>query len=252
MARLNLRSLLLACTVTILPAGGAFAALVNRGGGMIYDDTLNITWLYDWNYAKTSYFDADGYMNWTTANDWANSLVFGGFSDWRLPTVAQPDTSCSDNSTNVYGLHYFGFNCTGGEMGHLFYTDLGGHAGQSVLDSRGDTAQESANRLLFVNVQTSDYWSGTRYAPNVSGAWVFSPYTGNQFAVAGFGFSSEQFRAMAVRPGDVIVAPPPPPPPPPPVPGQVPEPSGLLLVGAALGAVAMSRRRSLKSSRLLG
>lgn len=238
MARFNLRSLLLACTVAILPAGGAFAALINRSGGMIYDTTLNITWLYDWNYAKTSGFDADGYMTWTAANDWANNLVFGGFSDWRLPTVAQPDTSCSDRFTNTDGVHYGGFNCTGGEMGHLFYTDLGGHAWQSVLNLAGDTAQEIANLRLFVDVQTFDYWSGTKYVPNRSGAWAFSPYTGNQF-VSGFG--GEQFLAMVVRPGDVIVAPLPPPVPPP-VPSQVPEPSGLLLVVAALLAVAGGTR----------
>ena len=49
--------------------------LVDRGGGMIYDPDRNITWLKDWNYAQTSGFDADGFMKWTTANDWASYLV---------------------------------------------------------------------------------------------------------------------------------------------------------------------------------
>ena len=35
-------------------SGAAQAALVNRGGGMIYDTTRNITWLADMNYAATS------------------------------------------------------------------------------------------------------------------------------------------------------------------------------------------------------
>ncbi len=240
-----LKASLAATATALVLSGPAQAALVNRGGGMIYDTTLNITWLADWNYAKTSRFDTDGFMTWTTANNWANGLVFGGFSDWRLPTVAQPDTTCSDIVTNGFGDHYGGFNCTGGEMGHLFYTDLGGHAWQSVLTTAGDTAQEIANLRLFVNVQTYDYWSGTKYVPNLSAAWAFSPYTGNQF-VSGFG--GEQFLAMAVRPGDVVVAPPPRPP----VPGQVPEPSGLLLVCAALGGVAVSRRNSLKHAHFLG
>ncbi len=41
-------------------AGTAQAGLIDRGGGMIYDTTQNITWLADWNYAQTSGWDADG------------------------------------------------------------------------------------------------------------------------------------------------------------------------------------------------
>ena len=37
-----------------LPVPQAQAALVDRGGGMLYDTVLNITWLQDANYAKTS------------------------------------------------------------------------------------------------------------------------------------------------------------------------------------------------------
>ena len=40
------------------------AALIDRGGGLIYDDVLDITWLQDANYAQTSGYDADGFMNW--------------------------------------------------------------------------------------------------------------------------------------------------------------------------------------------
>ena len=242
------KALMAATAATFVMSGAAQAGLVNRGGGMIYDTTLNITWLYDWNYAKTSNYDADGFMTWTSANDWANNLVFGGFSDWRLPTVAQPDATCSGHATMLsFGEHDFGFNCTGGEMGHLFYTDLGGEAWQSVLDPTGDTAQEIANRQLFVNVNVYDHWSGTELAPNSGYAWVFSFYTGNQFVASERG---ELFRALAVRPGDVVAAPLVSPLVP--GPGQVPEPSSLLLVGVALGGVAINRRRSLKPSRSPG
>jgi len=70
--------------VGLLGSGSAQAALVDRGGGMLYDTVLNVTWLQDANYAKTSGYDADGRMNWTQANTWANSLEYGGYSDWRL------------------------------------------------------------------------------------------------------------------------------------------------------------------------
>jgi hypothetical protein len=53
------------------------ATLVDRGGGMIYDSDLNITWLQDANLG--------GQMDWSSAIAWADQLVYGGYSDWRLP-----------------------------------------------------------------------------------------------------------------------------------------------------------------------
>lgn len=66
----------------------------------IDDTTLNITWLEDWNYAKTSAsaaanaggsgsnaIHAEGTMGWDVANSWANNLVYGRFDDCRLPTI---------------------------------------------------------------------------------------------------------------------------------------------------------------------
>jgi hypothetical protein len=48
-------------------SGAAQAALVDRGGGLIYDTDLNVTWLQDANYAQTSGYDADGRMTWGDA-----------------------------------------------------------------------------------------------------------------------------------------------------------------------------------------
>lgn len=42
--------------------GIANATLYERGGGLIYDDFLAITWLQDANYAQTSGYDSDGKM----------------------------------------------------------------------------------------------------------------------------------------------------------------------------------------------
>lgn len=46
--------------VILIISGSVDAALVDRGGGMIYDTDRDITWLQDMNYAKTSGYDADG------------------------------------------------------------------------------------------------------------------------------------------------------------------------------------------------
>lgn len=85
----------------------ANATLHDRGGGLIYDDVLDITWLQDANYAQTSGYDGDGLMAWGDAVAWADSLVYGGYDDWRLPTT--PGTT----------MEYI----NEGEMGHLYYDE---------------------------------------------------------------------------------------------------------------------------------
>ena len=91
------KSLSLLVAACCLPATG-HAALEDRGGGLIYDNVRNITWLQDANYAKTSGYPTlfNGTMEWNAANTWAANLVFHDsvrnvdHSDWRLPKVVGP------------------------------------------------------------------------------------------------------------------------------------------------------------------
>jgi hypothetical protein len=205
--------------------GSAQAALFDRGGGMIYDATRNITWLADMNYAQTSGHtgtgvNANGRMTWAAATAWADNLVYGGFSDWRLPTVDPADASC----TGVFGVG-LGYDCTGGELGGLFVTDLGIKAYESVLNQVGDTPDQIANLALFSNVNPDYFWSGTEYAPNPIGAFSFSAGEGN-LSVLVKGFASY---AVAVRPGDVAAA--------------IPEPQTYALMLMGVGAVLLARRK---------
>jgi hypothetical protein len=39
------------------------ATLIDRGGGLIYDDVFDITWLQDANFAKTLGYDSDGMIS---------------------------------------------------------------------------------------------------------------------------------------------------------------------------------------------
>jgi hypothetical protein len=186
---------------------------------MVYDTVQNITWLQNWN--------TNGLMNWTTANNWANNLVYGGFSDWRLPTTDTTASSNCDSNLDPGGgfpLQYFGFNCTGSEMGHMFYNEFGAIAGSGIL-----SGLNAANLALFTNVQSFYYWSGTEFAPNPVGVWDFRTADGRQ----GFGGKDDALYAVAVRPGDVAAS----------VPTPVPEPQTLALVLLALGATMVARRR---------
>ena len=88
----------------------AQAALHDRGNGMIYDDVLDITWLQDANFCGTNPTDpacvlgspnANGLMSWDNAKIWADNLVFGGFDDWRLSIVTQPDPTCSGQTSGL-------------------------------------------------------------------------------------------------------------------------------------------------------
>ena len=229
-----------AAAAIVALTGAAHAALVDRGGGMIYDTTRNITWLANMNYAFTSGYAAtnvggagsnrifaDGRMGWNAAVAWAGQLVYGGFDDWRLPTLNPADTTCGDsfNPGGSFPVQYYGFGCTGGELSGLFVTDLGNKPDESVLNQVGDTDEQIANLALFSNVQSNYYWSGTEYAPNLGGAWSFRTRDGSQ-RYDGKDFPSY---AVAVRPGDVAAS--------------VPEPQTLALALLALGATVVARRR---------
>ncbi len=206
--------------------GDATAALFNRGNGLIYDSDLNITWLSDANYAKTSDYDGDGRMTWADAKIWADNVVYAGFSDWRLPSTTQPDPNCQLQMDYgpPYGLQGFLSNCTASEMGHLFYNELGGVALNPI------NTTHNASYDLFQNIQADDvqgeglfdnYWSGTSFAPSISGAWLFNFSNGRQNALG----TDNGFFAWAVRSGDV------------------PEPNSLVLATIALAAFCGSTRR---------
>jgi hypothetical protein len=92
---------ILVLSFALCNANTSNAALFDRGGGLIYDDLLDITWLQYANYSGQT-------MTWDDATDWVGNLDYHGYDDWRLPVS---DTSCS------------GSDCINSEIGHLFYTE---------------------------------------------------------------------------------------------------------------------------------
>jgi len=113
------------------------AALIDLGCGMIYSTDLNLTWLQDANYARTSGYDANGLMTWGEANTWATNLIYCGVGGWRLARV-DPDYPNAQGGATL--LH---------EMGYLRYYECA----------------QNMNNCPFINWSTpvgyDEYWSGT-------------------------------------------------------------------------------------------
>lgn len=124
----------------ILSSGAANATLASRIGGYVYDSTQNLTWFSDGNMPKTQFDksaglfgDLDGVMSWNQANSWADSLIYGGYADWRLPTndelLSMRGTGISviyfNNIQNGYywsnteynALNHFSLNLSNGRQG---------------------------------------------------------------------------------------------------------------------------------------
>jgi len=206
------------------------AALVAKLDGLVvYDSDRNITWMADANYAVTTSYDSDGLVNFAGAQGFIRALNSGtvdnlGFNNWRLPTTVQPDPSC-DIQTNYLGTQFgSGTNCTGGELGHLFYDELGGTPSESITNSLDPDV------ILFSNIQDGVYWSSTEWDRKdtvVNLIWVFDFEFGSQHAQDR---NLIQSFVWAVHDGDV---------------GAVPIPPALWLFGSGLiGLVGVARRKA--------
>jgi hypothetical protein len=162
---MNMKNSIIVAFSLILVLGVALnagAVLIDRGGGMIYSTEMNMTWLMDANfawtsgYAQTLGYSTDGRMTWNDANTWTQSLVYGGFDDWRLPTFDPA------HAADFSRLH---------EMAFLNYIELG--------NSRGSFT----NYGPFVNFPPTTatggwiepwYWSGTLASASTAWRYDFS------------------------------------------------------------------------------
>ncbi len=58
----------------IFVSNNIHAALIDRGGGLIYDNILDVTWLQDANYSITSGYSSNGQLDWFAATEWVSNL----------------------------------------------------------------------------------------------------------------------------------------------------------------------------------
>ncbi|WP_442498540.1 hypothetical protein [Methylobacter sp. sgz302048] len=223
------------------------AALIDRGNGLLYDDMLDITWLQDANYAKTSGYDVDGKMEWSRATAWADNLVYGGYSDWRLASNT-PINGSSFNYTLKYdGSSDRGYNITSpySELAYMYYANLDLKSSFSTSATSqedygifGNGTYNGTNIISFgqndvglvKNLQAYYYWSGTN-VPNSAYVWAFNNANGDQI----YSDKTKQFYAWAVRDGDVAGSA-----------SAVPVPAALWLFSSGLlGLMELKRRGSI-------
>lgn len=212
----TLKIVLSALLASLIPAV-ADAALIDRGGGLVYDEDLDITWLQNANLAAGSIYDqtsqgirnemgpagpccspTDGLMTWEKAVAWADNLVFQGYDDWRLPTLELRTIEVNPGGYLIASpgcMAWSKADCITNEYSYMHRYHLGATPPAHGPDSNrtGDVVSVGGTNLFSVQ---DFYWTSVELG---AGAYAF------RFDSGGFGSDvilDWEMAAWAVRDGD--------------------------------------------------
>ena len=181
-----------ACAFVTVVSFNANAALINNGGGLIYDDVLDITWA-----------QPDALRTWDAANTWAAGLTLGGVSGWRLPYISLAAGAGPFTGTPVDCSTASEVACRDNELGYMFYQNLGGTFGTSILES-GDP-----DLALFPTLEPRFYWSATEESTLFAWSFTFADYGFAQAGSSGYNTKTNgsQIGSWAVHSGNIVPVP---------------------------------------------
>lgn len=113
------------------------------GEFVVYDTDTNLMWVQSANLSGTG-------MNWASAMNWADTLIYGGYSDWRLPTLPAGFTNYTyDIDDDQLG-----------DLGELFYNSLGNSFG-TLTNSSPFADTPASGSFNFHWTDTEDPGGGT-------------------------------------------------------------------------------------------
>jgi hypothetical protein len=198
------RIVLSALALVGLGCGTANATLIDRGGGLIYDTVLNVTWMQDALIAQTTGASSNGRLTWDDAMAFASSATYFDsvrnttWDDWRLP--------------------------------QQFVTTRGSYLMYDTAGTQSELAYMYYVNLVFplINLTYRAYWTETVNPLRSGEAFAFHFHFGST-EVGGKGDPS---RVWLVRDGDVGA-----------LQQSVPEPGTLGLLGLGLAGIGLIRRR---------
>ncbi|MGD1095986.1 MAG: hypothetical protein ABSB35_28835 [Bryobacteraceae bacterium] len=160
----DLITMLVACGLSALLT--AATLVLSTDGITVYDSVNNVTWLADANLAATNRFglpacnvsgaqpciNPSGSMSYQAAAGWVqamNAANYLGHTDWQLPATPFTDKTCPKTGPNGTS---FGFDCTAGALGSLYYNGLGLKAPDTAVPIPNNTAGPFSNFQPYLSL----------------------------------------------------------------------------------------------------